>query len=109
MNRSRGGLPAAHRSVAPGLLLALGAVALLSAARPAVAQSIEMPAATAKEEELPHPFFTHMGSRRVWATSISACSGSPLEPTAGRKATSLFTWKPGSLPRSGSMSETTVF
>lgn len=42
-------------------LVALGAAGLLAVARPAVAQSTEMPAAAKAEAELPHPFFTHMG------------------------------------------------
>ena len=45
-------------------LLVVGAVALLGIARPAVAQgasAMSAPASAPKEEELPHPFFTHMG------------------------------------------------
>ena len=42
-------------------LVALAAAGLLSAARPATAQSTGMPAAAKEDIELPHPFFTHMG------------------------------------------------
>ena len=53
-------LRAGPRSVALKLLFGLGAGALLGAAQPAAAQAGGGPTA-AKEEELPHPFFTHMG------------------------------------------------
>lgn len=44
------------------LLLTLGAFLLLGRAQLAVAQGTGMPAAAAEEEEeVPHPFFTHMG------------------------------------------------
>ena len=43
-------------------LLALGAMALLGVARPAISQSSGMPSSAKEDEaELPHPFFTHMG------------------------------------------------
>ena len=46
-------------------LLVLAVMALLGAARPALSQSAGMPAAAGtekeEEEEVPHPFFTHMG------------------------------------------------
>ena len=45
-------------------LVALCAAALLGVSRPAVAQgagAMTAPREAAKEEELPHPFFTHMG------------------------------------------------
>lgn len=61
MNRSRGVARPAHRLVVSGLLLTLAAGLLGVAARPAAAQSAEMPAAAMEEAELPHPFFTHMG------------------------------------------------
>lgn len=43
------------------LLLQLSAIALLGIAQPAAAQAPGMPAGAAAEEEVPHPFFTHMG------------------------------------------------
>ena len=45
-------------------LIALGMVTLLGASMPAAAQgtsAMPAPAEPAKDEELPHPFFTHMG------------------------------------------------
>ena len=61
MHCSRGVARPTHSFIASNLLLAVGVVALLSTVRTAVAQNTEMSAAVAKEEEIPHPFFTHMG------------------------------------------------
>lgn len=51
---------AASWPITPSLLVAVTAAALLGAARGATAQVVGAPG-TAKEEERPHPFFTHMG------------------------------------------------
>lgn len=62
MHRFHPVAPATRLPAASSLLLALGAAALLGAARPATAQSPATPSAAQEEEpELPHPFFTHMG------------------------------------------------
>ena len=63
MNRSPTDRPTIRRPIASNLI-ALCAVTLLCAARPAAAQGtpgMPDPAAAEKAVELPHPFFTHMG------------------------------------------------
>lgn len=59
---TRAAVRAAHRTVV-WALLALGAIALPGLARPAAAQDAGMAARAEEEEEeeVPHPFFTHMG------------------------------------------------
>jgi len=55
--------PRTRRTIASNLI-ALGVVTLLGASMPAAAQetgAMPAPAAAEKAEELPHPFFTHMG------------------------------------------------
>lgn len=49
------------RPLSVSFLLALGAIALLGTAQLAAAQDAGMPPASEEEEEVPHPFFTHMG------------------------------------------------
>jgi hypothetical protein len=63
MHRAPVNTRAARRQLASTFLV-VGAVALLGIEQPAVAQGVSAmskAAAAPKEEELPHPFFTHMG------------------------------------------------
>lgn len=61
MHHSKCSVRPAIRPIAQALL-ALCTIALVCAARPASAQDGKMPLAAEKEaEEVPHPFFTHMG------------------------------------------------
>jgi len=63
MHRFHASRPTVRRPIALNLI-ALCAVTLLGAARPAAAQGtagMPVPEAAGKEDELPHAFFTHMG------------------------------------------------
>lgn len=82
-------------------LLALGACALLGTAQLAAAQDAGMSPASKEEEEVPHPFFTHMGLPEgvgVYSLRVLGISTRADGQTAGDYA---FHFETGITPRIG--------